>query len=177
MLIKNKNNGKKYLVLGFYILDGEKAFITLENKDDPVHIEYEEECEILDNTYSKHWIETKDNYYLPSEWNKENFLYELVDDLSPLDNRAFKDANELIQKEFNYYLFDDTDLARQSAEALGDNWVQCPLCDKVFEAKEDEQMLICPNTICKSELKNPLLELDYNSCPIIPLEANNKEQK
>ena len=37
------------------------------------------------------------------DWNEENFIYELIDDLSPIENDKFKLAKDKIDKEFPNY--------------------------------------------------------------------------
>jgi len=99
---KFKNN-KEYLVYGFYNIHGNKMFIVYEDERSPLSFISENESEILDYTHSKYWIKYDENTCLPEGWNNTDFLYELVDDLSPLTTEKFKVMKDKIDNEFSYY--------------------------------------------------------------------------
>lgn len=154
MLIKNNDTKKTYLVYGFFSVNESLRYITYEDEYSPLNFMSDDNCKIIDNTYSKHWIQYGENTYMPQGWNDTNFLYELVDDLEPLTTEKFRTAKEKIDKEFSYYnLNTPEEPADIDAEAIGDNWVLCPECNEAFEAGSEHKVVKC--TGCYTELNNP----------------------
>ncbi len=161
MLIRDKKNwNKEYLVYGYYKVYDDIIYITYEDKYSPLHFVSSKDCEILDDTPSKYWIKYGENTYLPEGWNDENYLYELVDDLAPLEDKKFREAKEKIDKEF-YHFYGNDKLEYQdpniniTAEPIGENWVLCPECNEAFEVDKNEGVVICPNIACRAKMNNP----------------------
>ena len=160
MLIRDKRNNKNYLVYGYFGVYGNPVYITYDDKYSPLNFISSDECEILDNTPSKYWIKYGDNTYLPEGWNDENYLYELVDDLAPLEDKKFREAKEKIDKEFYHFYgndrveYQDPNISL-TAEPIGENWVLCPECNEAFEVDKNQGVITCPNIVCKIQMNNP----------------------
>lgn len=159
MLIRDKENKKKYIVYGFYGINDNIVYITYENKYSPLNFIPATDCEVLDDVHSTYWKKYEDNTFLPKGWGDANFLYELVDDLEPLTTEKFKVAKDKIDKEFSYYFTDDENCQNEdikvSAMPIGENWVLCPECDEAFEADKEKKVIQCPNIACREKLNNP----------------------
>ena len=174
MLIKyidKFKNDKEYLVYGFYSVHGNRIFIAYEDGRSPLSCISENESEILDSTYSKEWIKYDDNTYLPEGWSDTDFLYELVDDLSPLTTEKFKTMKDKIDNEFSYYFEDNLKELQNPnilyvAEAIEDNWVLCSECNEAFEVKKEDGIIVCRNIACKIKMSNPYAKIGYPSCSI-----------
>jgi len=155
MLIKNKKTNIKSLVYGIYSAYSEKRYITFNYNLMIVDIETEKESEILDNTYSKYWVNVN-NKFMPKEWYSSLFLEELVDNPAPLHDNIFRVLKEKIDKEFEYYdIFNNEDLTDIDAIKIGSNWVLCPECNDAFEVGENKKIVSCSNIACKIKLNNP----------------------
>lgn len=158
MLIKNNDTKETYLVYGFFGIDESLRYITYEDEYSPLNFMSSDDCEIIDNTYSKYWIKYDENTFMPQGWNETNFLYELVDDLEPLENTTFKKAKENIDKEFSYYKLNASEeFVEIDAEAIGDHWVLCPECNEAFEVNSESKVIKC--TGCYIELNNPYYKI------------------
>jgi len=155
VLIKNKDTDIKSLVYGIYYVYSEIRYIIFDYDLMIVDIQTEKETELIDNKYSKYWIDIN-NKLMPKEWHASLFFEELVDDPAPLHNNIFKMIKEQIDKEFEYYdISNKKRLTNIDAVKIGSNWVLCPECDEAFELKTKQGLLTCPNNNCRELLNNP----------------------
>lgn len=169
MLLKTLEYNEYKVVLGFYHNTVTSiVYITYDFDRKMVEFIHDNEVVIVDNTYSSLWRD-EDNNYLPSEWHREGYLYQLSDDLSPLDDIQFSVVKEyIVDKEFNYYEINKEELPQYSAIAIGDKWVLCPECDHAFEIVDNPEIVTCSNIACNIKLQNPYHDymLDRKSIPI-----------
>ena len=154
MLIKNNKTDIKSLVYGVYYVNDNQRYITFDNSLKIVDIQIEEECEVIDNKYSKYWIDIN-HKLLPKEWNYILFLEELVDNPAPLNDDIFREVKERIDKEFLYYDICKIDkkMVDINAIEIGESWVLCPECDEAFEVDKNSKIINCNS--CEIELNNP----------------------